>query len=400
MARFRKPFYKSSHRAWYVQLDGQQIRLAAGPKAESRDEAQERYHELMTARKKAARFVTPGVATPYSLGKLFEEFLASAFKDRAARTRDFYEEKLRPLVSHLGREFPAAELRPLHVENWISAHPRWKKGTARTVWQAVQRLMRWGSKSGRTPHSSVCDYGKPAAGRRTLVITPEEYRTVIATNIRSAAFRDLVAVAWEVGARPQELLEADARHYDLANKRIIFPPEESKGDKWPRIIYLTDTAANIVERLIDGRSAGRIFRNTSGSPWTTSSVNCEWVRLRHRLGYARMKAEGIEPTDEDIATKLATLRTRKQSGREKTAAELREEARLKCRQKMASKLAPKWCLYHFRHSWLDRMLKAGTDVLTCAILMGHRDPSTIAKTYQHLSQSPDYLREALKKVAG
>ena len=59
----------------------------------------------------------------------------------------------------------------------------------------------------------------------------------------------------------------------------------------------------------------------------------------------------------------------------------------------------KHCLYHLRHSWLDRMLKAGTDVLTCAILMGHRDPSQIARTYQHLSQSPDYLRAALNKTA-
>lgn len=60
----------------------------------------------------------------------------------------------------------------------------------------------------------------------------------------------------------------------------------------------------------------------------------------------------------------------------------------------------KYCLYHFRHSWLDRTLKKGVDVLTRAILMGHRDPSTIAKTYQHRSQSPDYLRAALSKAAG
>lgn len=62
---------------------------------------------------------------------------------------------------------------------------------------------------------------------------------------------------------------------------------------------------------------------------------------------------------------------------------------------MACKLAPKWCLYHFRHSWLDRMLKVGVDALTCAILLGHRDPSMVAKTYQHLSQSPDQCGEAV-----
>jgi integrase len=395
VAKFRKPFFKQSHAAWYVQLDGKQIRLA-----ESEAEAFERYHELMAARKKAARFVTPGVSLPYSLGRLYAEFLASAFKDRSDNTRGFYAEKLAPFVAHLGDEFPVEELKPLHVEGWVTLHPKWKKGTVRTVWQAVQRLLRWGEKTGRTPHSLVCDYQKPGATRRTVVISPDTYRTVILPNIRSAAFRDLVAVAWEVGARPQEFLKAEARHYDAAGKRIVLPPEEAKVDKWPRVIYLTDAAANIVERLAALHPAGKLFRNASGGAWTNSSVNCEWVRLRHRLGFARMKADGVEPTEGEIAAKVLTLRPRRAGGREKTPQELREEARLKLRQKMASTLAPKFCLYHFRHSWLDRMLKAGTDALTCAILMGHRDPSMVAKTYQHLAQSGDYLRAALNRAAG
>ena len=395
MAKFRKPFFKQSHAAWYVQLDGKQVRLH-----EEEGPAFERYHELMAARKKAARFVTPGVAVPYSLGRLYAEFLASAFKDRSEKTRGFYREKLDPLVAHLGEEFPAEELKPLHVEQWITLHPKWKKGTIRTVWQAVQRLLRWGEKSGRTPHSLVCDYPKPGATRRTVVISPDTYRTVILPNIPSPAFRDLVTVAWEVGARPQEFLKAEARHYDAGGKRIVLPAEEAKVDKWPRVIYLTDAAVQIVTRLVAAHPTGPIFRNASGGAWTNSSVNCEWVRLRHRLGFARMTAEGLEPGEGEIAAKIVTLKPATADGREKTPQQLREEARLKLRQKMAAKLAPKFCLYHFRHSWLDRMLKAGTDALTCAILMGHRDPSMVAKTYQHLAQSGDYLRAALNRAAG
>jgi hypothetical protein len=40
------------------------------------------------------------------------------------------------------------------------------------------------------------------------------------------------------------------------------------------------------------------------------------------------------------------------------------------------------------------------DALTCAILMGHRDPSTVSKVYQHLSQSPDFLRGQAKRAVG
>lgn len=50
-----------------------------------------------------------------------------------------------------------------------------------------------------------------------------------------------------------------------------------------------------------------------------------------------------------------------------------------------SSFAPKFCLYHFRHSWLDRMLKAGVDALTCAVLMGRRDPSMVASASSELT---------------
>jgi hypothetical protein len=81
--RFRKPFFKKSHAAWYVELDGKQQRLA-----ETEEEAFEKYHELMTARKKAEKFVTPGEPAPFSLGELLDRFLASAFADKTEDTRE------------------------------------------------------------------------------------------------------------------------------------------------------------------------------------------------------------------------------------------------------------------------------------------------------------------------
>jgi integrase/recombinase XerD len=45
MAHFPKPFFKKARSAWYVQLDGKQIKLAP-----DKDLAFERYHQLMQAR--------------------------------------------------------------------------------------------------------------------------------------------------------------------------------------------------------------------------------------------------------------------------------------------------------------------------------------------------------------
>ncbi|OWK42364.1 tyrosine-type recombinase/integrase [Fimbriiglobus ruber] len=343
--RRREPFFKKSHNAWYVELDRKQIRLA-----ETEAEAFEKFHELMAARKKAEKFVTPGEPAPVTLGDLLDQFLASGFKGRAAQTKSWYTDKLTPFVTHYGREFSVPDLKPFHVDQWIAAHPDWSSGTARNLWRAVQRLCRWGHRKGLIPELAVLHQEKPKAGRREVVISPEQYAE-LSGFIRNDEFRAIVTLSWETGARPQELMAAKVRHLDAGNKRLVFPPQESKDKDRPRVIYLTDAAFDLIRPKSGAISEDYLLKNSEGRPWTPDASLCAFAAL-----HKRMKKAGVD--------------------------------------------AHKYCLYHFRHSWLDRMLKKGTDVLTCAILMGHRDPSMIARTYQHLSQSPDYLRAALNKAVG
>lgn len=66
----RKPFYKISHQAWYCQLpgvkrDGSPTRykntlLVRGPKAETKEAAEKKYHELMAARPATRKSHNPG----------------------------------------------------------------------------------------------------------------------------------------------------------------------------------------------------------------------------------------------------------------------------------------------------------------------------------------------------
>ncbi|MFO0798288.1 MAG: tyrosine-type recombinase/integrase [Gemmataceae bacterium] len=341
----REPFFKKSHHDWYVELDRKQIRLGT-----TEEEAFARYHELMAARKKAERFVTPGEPCPVALGELLDRFLTSGFRGKSDETRRWYRDKLTPFVEHLGRPFTSSELRPLHVEQWAAAHPDWSAGTVRNLWRAAQRLYRWGHRLGLVPELAILHQEKPKAGRREVVISPEQYAELLA-HVRNEEFRTLVVVAWETGARPQELVAARVRHLDASNKRLVFPPHESKDRDHPRVIYLTDTAFELLRPNGASGPETHLLRNSEGRPWTADASLCAFVALHKRM------------TRAGVVTR-------------------------------------KYCLYHFRHSWLDRMHKNGVDVLTCAILMGHRDPSMIAKTYQHLSQSPAYLRAALNKAAG
>jgi integrase len=185
---------------------------------------------------------------------------------------------------------------------------------------------------------------KPKAGKRERIITVEEYGMIVGATA-GAEFRDLLTVAWETGARPQELVRVEARHVDLANSRWVFPPEEAKVKKRPRIVYLSEKALEITKRLMLKHPDGPLFRNTDGVPWNKSSVSCAFGRIK-------------------------------------------------------KKLSVKYCLYNFRHSFATRLLEAGVDGLTVAILLGHADVSMLGRVYQHLSHNPERLLQQVRRIAG
>jgi site-specific recombinase XerD len=121
------------------------------------------------------------------------------------------------------------------------------------------------------------------------------------------------------------------------------------------------------------------------------------------MGKEEMERRGEIVPDEPIAAFISTLcPTRTSKGRviEKTKAELREEAKRKLTYKRAAQLAPRYSLYALRHSWATNALQKGIDALTVAILMGHEDPSTLAKVYQHLSLNPKHLLDQARRAAG
>ncbi len=103
---------------------------------------------------------------------------------------------------------------------------------------------------------------------------------------------------------------------------------------------------------------------------------------------------------EALIPKLTRCKREKGRLMKKTEAELRCEAKRKLTIKRASELVPRYSLYALRHSWATNALKRGVDSLTVAVLMGHSDPSTLARVYQHLSHNPEHLLEQAKRAAG
>jgi integrase len=184
---------------------------------------------------------------------------------------------------------------------------------------------------------------KPSPRRRENFLTPAEYKVVL-DKITSKRFKDLIVAARETGARPQELIPLEVRHVDLANARWVFPPNESKVKTRHRIIYLNDEAQRLTREALTRVNTGALFRNRVGRPWQPWAIGCQFTRLTTLIGR-------------------------------------------------------RLCMYMFRHSFATRMLTADVDSMTVATLLGHSDPSMLARVCQHLSQCPEHLIAQLNRIS-
>ncbi len=386
MPRQSKPWFRKERRAWFVTIDGQRHNL--GP---DRKRAMQKFHRL-AAEPRRRKVQSDLVAA------LIDAFLDWCQKHRAHETYVWYQAALQLFASRYP-DLTVAELRPFHVQQWIDSYPDLSSGTKRNYCRAIVRVMHWAEEQGLIDRTPLVHFKKPRAGQRETVISPEEYERILAC-VPNANFRDLLAFAWETGARAAECLAIEKRHVDLACARIVFPPSEEKMGRAPRIIYLSDEACGIVRRLMF-RTHDRLFVNGNGVPWTTEAVNCAFMQVQARMGKQVMREKGIGLKPEGIETQIAKQRPyRISQGRKvvKTRLELVEEARRKLWTRLACQHAPKYCLTAFRHSWCHHALRRGLDALTVSMLMGHADPTMVSRVYSHLSHATDYLRQAAQKA--
>ena len=332
MARRPKPWFRKG-RGWFVTVDGKQVSLGS-----EKELAYKRFYELMREPKRPpVSRVSPLVSA------LLDDFLEWTRKHRAAGTFRTYQQRLQWFLDSLPNCLVAAELKPHHVQSWLDSHPDWSDTTKRGCVIAVQRAFRWSEKMGYIEASPLSHFEKPSATSRDQLISEPEYQAIL-EMARDEPFRDLLTVHWETGCRPQESLRVEAKHVDHRNARWVFPPQEAKGKRRPRIVYLNDTALAITTKWLLRSPEGPIFRNTSGNRWTPYAVNCRFERIKKQLG-------------------------------------------------------TKYCLYLFRHSFATRLLQAGLDALTVAILLGHANPAMLSTTYQHLAPNPQFLLDQLKRVS-
>lgn len=324
----RKPFYVKRCQAYYVWQGKTQVRL-------SEDKAEA--YEIWEGMKKNP----PSASKP--LVVLIDAYLDWVERFRSKATYDWYRNYLQSFAEHIGPKLKAVQLEPHHVTEWVAKnYSKQADNTVRAAIRSVQRACNWAVREGYLLKSPVASVEKPRQTRREVYIVPEQWEQMFALATDDHE-RDFLAFMRETGCRPQEIRVIEAKH--LREGMVIFPPSEAKGKRKARVIYLTDAAKEIVDRLAKINGTGPVFRNRVGKPWTRNSIRCRFRKFKKKLGI------------------------------------------------------PDLCSTVIRHVYITDALQNGVDPVSLAELVGHVDTGMISRHYSHIYKNHAFLKSQAEKAA-
>lgn len=337
MGRTAKPWWWEERKAYYATIHGVRHRLGTN-KAEAT-----RLCKRLTAQPPKSKPTSSDAALA-----IIDQFLAYTKKKRTEETYKWYRKHLQAFATDLEsknlHQISAANLKTHHIQDWIDSHENWSDGTKHGAWRAINRAFNWAMKQEYVDRNPALNVEKPAPPTRQNLVSADQFQELL-SHIIDDDFKDLLWVHWETGCRPQESLRVEKAN--VQEQCWLFQPDEGKkhhNRKHIRFVYLSDRALEITRRRMLRFPTGPLFRNTEENPWTPFSVNCRFKRLVKHIGR-------------------------------------------------------KICLYDLRHSFDDRMRRAGLDSMDIAALLGHADLSMLGRVYSHPHANPERLIALLSKAS-
>lgn len=330
--RIRKPWFRKSKNAWYVELDGKQVRLAVG--AENEKKALEAYYKLMATG-------SPNFAkNKLSLTLLCELFLEYASKNLAPASHDLYKR----FVTDFQKLYPNVEalaIKPFHVTRWLDQHPTWIGCRFHAI-SSIKRAFSWALEQGLIDSNPIEKMRKPANGRRERLVSSEEREKILA-EVKDKAFRDFLFALQATGCRPSEIAKVTAADLDLTMGIWKLKNHKTyRKTKKARIVYLTPEMVELSKSLCEKIPFGPIFLNTRGKPFSKNAIRCRFRRLREKI-----------PGLDGVVS------------------------------------------YCYRHSFATEALVNGVGIAQVSELLGHTNTTMVSKHYSHLAENVSYMRRAV-----
>jgi integrase len=364
----RKPFYKQSHKAWFVHHDGKQVKLVKGPQDATEAEAMLKWAGMQAGEQPAEQPEAEAVASGPTLGEVIDEYLAFVKAHKSPETYLSYKRYATAWKEKHGNRL-AATIRPKQIRDLIQDRfttitdkdsDRCGEPYSSSVKAQVEKvalgIYAWAMNEEMIDRNPVKGYKRQSTfGVRKGWITQEQFDKLLAV-CDDSCFRDLLAVLWWTGARPFEIFQARAKHFDRRKQRFIFrhlDGDKVKGKQPDRVrkFYVDGKAFEIVARLCDQYPDGLLFRNRLENPWRISATSSRLTNLVKRSG-VRCQETGEPPT-----------------------------------------------LYHFRHSWATLAPARGIDITTAAKQLGHKSLKMLMEIYDHSGDDSDFMLARLRGAA-
>lgn len=244
MGRDAFPWYRASHRAWYVNHGGKQVKLHAD-KATAFD--------LWHAMRHAA-----GTDNAVSVAATIDAHLA----ELATRCRPATVARRREVLELLRRDHGArVAFTPDDARAWIDTRATWGRSMRWLAALALRACFGWAL--------SRLRYPSPMSRGGAAVIDDATHAALLA--VASPALRDVLVFLRATGCRPGEMARITAADFDAASRTVSLGSHKTDGTGRRRVIYLDDAAVSLLTRLAATRPAGVLFRTSRGAAWSKDS---------------------------------------------------------------------------------------------------------------------------------
>jgi integrase len=269
-----QPFWKSTHKCWYLKLNRKDVRLDPDEK-----KAWDLYHKIMG--RQLDLTADPRVVP------LVDEFLEYAQKHKAPGTYNFYRHYVKSFADTLSPTLKVSGLKAYYLSRWIDGlYPPHDghQNSRRNGIRAIQRALNWAVKEDLILSNPLAKVSKPAAVARDAYLTTDQFKKLIAA-IKHEVVRDYVMVLRLTGCRPQEARIFTAAMLDCKGRCFVVPRDLAKSKREERVILLNKEAFAICRRLAIKHPEGPILRNTRGRPWTAKALYRHCDDLTTKLGF-------------------------------------------------------------------------------------------------------------------